>query len=263
LDEGSPQYFNILNELRGMTTYRHENTQTQYAVFNNGGGLVSYDDPRAICDKVGYANERGMHGFLIWEISGDMIDVGNGNMQTPLADAMNAKIRNPNYPCSNLKDPSWALADQTYRYAPAEPASVDWTDYVGPRLSSGGANDYDGAQVPAPGPTVPVYTTPQNTAYVQVPPPIPTVPEYNSPQNMVFNSAPAENNFGNSRPGGSHGCPRGHTGYAAAEGCTKYMYCRSGNIVGALMPCVPGTLFDVEVSGCVYASNLRNGCSSR
>ena len=71
LDEGSPQYFNIVNELKGvegyadsgMTTYRHEKTQTQFAVFNGGNrGLVSYDDPRAICDKVEYANERGMHG---------------------------------------------------------------------------------------------------------------------------------------------------------------------------------------------------------
>ena len=71
LDEGSPQYFNIVNELKGvegyadsgMTTYRHAKTQTQFAVFNGGNrGLVSYDDPRAICDKVEYANERGMHG---------------------------------------------------------------------------------------------------------------------------------------------------------------------------------------------------------
>ena len=63
LDEGSPQYFNIVKELNRMTTYRHERTQTQYAVFNDrDGGIVSYDDPRAICDKVGYANDRGMHG---------------------------------------------------------------------------------------------------------------------------------------------------------------------------------------------------------
>ena len=62
LDEGSPQYFNIVNELGRMTTYRHEKTQTQFAVFNQGGGLVSYDDPQAICDKVEYANARGMHG---------------------------------------------------------------------------------------------------------------------------------------------------------------------------------------------------------
>ena len=63
LDEGSPQYFNIVNELGRMTTYRHEATQTQYAVFNDGEkGLVSYDDARAICDKVHYANERGLNG---------------------------------------------------------------------------------------------------------------------------------------------------------------------------------------------------------
>ena len=63
LDEGSPQYFNIVDQLRGMTTYRHQKTETQYAVFDRGNrGLVSYDDPRAICDKVAYANERGMAG---------------------------------------------------------------------------------------------------------------------------------------------------------------------------------------------------------
>ncbi|KAL7525029.1 hypothetical protein ACHAXR_000829, partial [Thalassiosira sp. AJA248-18] len=88
LDEGSPQYFNIVNALPAMTTYRHEKTQTQYAVINGGArGLVSYDDARAICDKVHYANQRGLHGFLIWEISGDMIDKGNGQMETPLIDA--------------------------------------------------------------------------------------------------------------------------------------------------------------------------------
>ena len=63
LDEVSPQYFNIVKELKRMTTYRHETTQTQYAVFNDGDrGMVSYDDARSICDKVEYANDRGLHG---------------------------------------------------------------------------------------------------------------------------------------------------------------------------------------------------------
>lgn len=53
---------NIVNALGKMTTYRHEKTQTQYAVFNEGGGLVSYDDARAICDKVQYAIQRGLRG---------------------------------------------------------------------------------------------------------------------------------------------------------------------------------------------------------
>ena len=63
LDEGSPQYFNIVNQLSRMKTYRHQKTQTQFAVFNDGSrGVVSYDDAKAICDKVHYANQRGMHG---------------------------------------------------------------------------------------------------------------------------------------------------------------------------------------------------------
>merc|ERR1712127_618641 len=112
----------------GMTTYRHEKTQTQFAVFNNGGGLVSYDDPRAICDKVAYANQRGMHGFLIWEISGDMIESG-GVIQTPLIDAVNDKIENPNFDCSKLRDP---VDNLNYQLAPDEPDTVDWENYVIP-----------------------------------------------------------------------------------------------------------------------------------
>ena len=74
-----------------------------------------------------------------------MIDRGDGTMSTPLADAMNHKISNPNYPCSNLHDPTWALKDTYYRYAPDEPDSVDMTNYV-PPSSSGSANDFNGAQ---------------------------------------------------------------------------------------------------------------------
>lgn len=70
LDEGSPQYFNIVKELSRMTTYRHETTQTQYAVFNDGDrGMVSYDDARSICDKVEYANDRGLHGCKSFHVS--------------------------------------------------------------------------------------------------------------------------------------------------------------------------------------------------
>lgn len=75
VDEGSPQYYNIVAKLKDMTTYRHEKTRTQYAVFDEeeGGGVVSYDDARAICDKVEYANERGMNGcksaLLVFSIS--------------------------------------------------------------------------------------------------------------------------------------------------------------------------------------------------
>jgi chitinase len=260
LDEGSPQYFNIVNELKRMTTYRHANTQTQYAAFDDGG-MVSYDDPRAICDKVHYANQRGMHGFLIWEISGDMIQRGN-QVLTPLIDATNAKIADPEYDCSLLRDPLWAMRDTSYRMAPPEPESVDWNLYQGP-VSTGSDNDFSGAQESRPAPS-------------------PTGNEYNSPNNGVY--SPTNSNAGGNS-GGSPGnsgsapsptpgvkdaptwsdldegddCPPDYDGYFPTPECSGYVYCQGGAVVGASQPCVPGTKFDLAITACAYESNVQCG----
>jgi chitinase len=37
-------------------------------------GFLSYDDERAICDKAEYAINENLNGFIIWEISGDVMD---------------------------------------------------------------------------------------------------------------------------------------------------------------------------------------------
>ena len=47
------------------------------------------------------------------ESPGDMLENGD----TPLIDATNDKINNPNLDCSTLCDPLWALSDNVYRYA--------------------------------------------------------------------------------------------------------------------------------------------------
>jgi chitinase len=281
LDEGSPQYFNIVKALGRMTTYRHEKTQTQYAVFDDTGGLVSYDDARAICDKVHYANQRGMHGceslfcfvdcdikslasdntihfnaistVLVWEISGDMLDNG----ETPLIDATNAKIDNPNLDCSKLRDPLWALKDATYHYAPPEPETVDWSGYSAMNLAAPmGYSNGDAVPKPAPQPTSPTPPTTNNS------------PTLNSntigiPANDPSPNANANDNANanaNANPSPSEDCPPDHTGYWASSDCTQYMYCQAGAVVGALMPCVPGTLFDVTTATCAFASNVP-GCS--
>ena len=69
-----------------------------------------------------------------------MIDNGDGTMSTPLIDATNAKIQNPNFDCSQLRDPTWALSNDdrsNYKYAPDEPATVDWSNYVPPLAGAG------------------------------------------------------------------------------------------------------------------------------
>jgi len=221
LDEGSPQYFNIVNELHRMDTYRHEKTATQYAVFlDSDGGFTSYDDPRAICDKVEYALERGMHGFLVWEISGDMLDSG----ETPLIDATNDKLQNPALDCSTLRDPIWALSRPDYLIAPPEP------DFV----------DRSGAPPPSPSE------------------PSPSEPSFRSPANPA--PTPSSPSSEETAPKPSNDCPADFTGYWATADCTQYMYCNAGMVEGTPLPCVPGTLFDITIGVCTWSANVV-GCS--
>lgn len=184
---------------------------------------------------------------LIWEISGDMIDTGNGVVATPLIDATNAKIRNPAFPCAQLRDPRWALADQSYRYAPAEPATADWSNYRGPSATGGSANDFNGAgagaSIPAPGAAAAsYYGTPSNAVYR---PPA----AYGAPAVGIGGGGPADGRGG--------GCPSGHTGYVPVAGCTSYVNCLGGRTVGVAQPCSPGTLFSMDVGGCTWAANVQ------
>jgi chitinase len=94
LDEGTPQFYNIVKELPTMTTVRDERTMTQYAYSEKG--MVSYDDERAICDKTEYAMDNNLNGYIIWELSGDLME----DLSTPLLDAANAKLRDPSLNCA-------------------------------------------------------------------------------------------------------------------------------------------------------------------
>jgi hypothetical protein len=179
------------------------------------------------------------------------------NGETPLIDATNAKIDNPNLDCSKLRDPLWALKDDAYHYAPPEPETVDWSGYSAMNLAAPmGYSNGDAVPKPAPHPTSPTPPTTNNS------------PTLNSntigiPANDPSPNANANDNANanaNANPSPSEDCPPDHTGYWASSDCTQYMYCQAGAVVGALMPCVPGTLFDVTTATCAFASNVP-GCS--
>ena len=87
-DEGQPQYYNILDKLTNMTSLRDDVTKTQFAYFEDGSGVVSFDDSQSICDKVEYALGEELHGYIIWELSGDLTE----DFRTPLLDAVNFKL---------------------------------------------------------------------------------------------------------------------------------------------------------------------------
>merc|ERR1712085_8835 len=95
IDEGVPQYYNIMAKINGWTNVRDEQTMTQYMYGQTG--MVSYDDERAICDKTEYAQDHDLNGYIIWEISGDLMP----DLSTPLLDAANAKLLDPTMDCAS------------------------------------------------------------------------------------------------------------------------------------------------------------------
>lgn len=118
-DDGTPQFFNLYSKLPYMIQMRDNKSKTQYAYISHqeqqampGGGantvdgmtqvmpegLVSFDDERAICDKVHYAQEKNLGGFIIWELSGDVME----DLRTPLLDITNKKLGNPSLECCML-----------------------------------------------------------------------------------------------------------------------------------------------------------------
>jgi hypothetical protein len=58
-------------------------------------GFVSYDDERAICDTTEYVIDRNLNGYIIWEISGNLMP----DLSTPLLDATNNKLNKSSVRC--------------------------------------------------------------------------------------------------------------------------------------------------------------------
>lgn len=67
---------------------------TDWAYFASGGS-VSFDSENAICAKTQYAIDNDLAGFIIWELSGDLLS----DLSTPLLDITNKKLADPSYSC--------------------------------------------------------------------------------------------------------------------------------------------------------------------
>jgi len=96
IDEGSPQYFNIMDQISSMSIQWDDESETPYAFFTEGG-LISYDDERSICLKTEYTNSNDLNGFIIWELSGDVME----DLSTPLLDMLNRKLSEPDTNCAD------------------------------------------------------------------------------------------------------------------------------------------------------------------
>jgi len=265
-DEGSPQYFNIVNKLPDLVSIRHELTKTQYAynpkVVDNReiGGMVSYDDEEAICDKTGYALEHELNGFIVWEMSGDLMD----DYTTPLIDAVHAKLRDPALDCKAFK--------------------YDVNTFSGFATPFGNEVIASFARPGVPGADGPEGSTP-------------TCPSAWFWGILQFNECKSYFSCTNGKPEMStltH-CPDGElfdemsgtckeasqitcsesvtagmasiqeqydpdcstsAGWKAGPDCMSYFRCHGGELVSSIIECSPGTLYDITLSSCRDASQI-------
>jgi len=121
-DQGQPQYYNILEKLPDMISLRDDVTKTQYAYFEKGG-IVSFDDSQAICDKVEYAREKQLNGYIIWELSGDLTE----DLLTPLLDVVNYKLEHGDgFACEQFRMETGNGAAAVQANAEPNPWYSDW-----------------------------------------------------------------------------------------------------------------------------------------
>jgi chitinase len=73
---------------RGWTRRFDKKCRVPYLVKNGGRGIITYDDPGSIREKVRFARENRLAGVFMWEVSQDY-DKG----RTPLLDAMREEFR--------------------------------------------------------------------------------------------------------------------------------------------------------------------------
>lgn len=95
-DEGSPQYYNVLNNMSLFNQNWDALAQVPYLTGNGSlQSVVSYDNPSSIALKAQYAVDNNARGVIIWEITGDYIETAPNSgiiAGTPLADTLNAVL---------------------------------------------------------------------------------------------------------------------------------------------------------------------------
>jgi chitinase len=150
MDDGTPEYYNIQQTLSSMTSVRDETTKTQYAYFSSGG-LVSFDDEQAVCDKTEYVVSNNLHGFIIWELSGDVMD----DRSTPLLDTMNKKLADPSMSCGTGTPLAPTVPDVPTTKAPTPPSSAPIVPSTSqtPSPAPTGSSAPAAATQPTPAPT--------------------------------------------------------------------------------------------------------------
>lgn len=96
VDEGSPQYYNVLDKMNLFDQHWDADAKVPYLTgAGNLNTFLSYDDEESIGLKGQYIVDHGLAGAIIWEITGDYLETFPGSgviSNTPLADTLNLAL---------------------------------------------------------------------------------------------------------------------------------------------------------------------------
>ena len=96
IDEGSPQYYNILDKMNLFDENWDDNAKVPYLTgAGNLNTFLSYDNEKSIGLKGQYIVDKNLAGAIIWEITGDYLETSPGSgiiSGTPLIDTLNLAL---------------------------------------------------------------------------------------------------------------------------------------------------------------------------
>jgi chitinase len=82
-------YYDIRTNMEKFTRHWDDQAKVPYLISSDWNVLVSYDDPESIRAKAEYVVANGIHGLIIWEITGDYLP----DRTTPLLDAIDSTFQ--------------------------------------------------------------------------------------------------------------------------------------------------------------------------
>lgn len=137
LDEGTPLYYNVLQNLSLFNENWDHIAKVPYLTGKNGlNTFVSYDNLQSIELKAQFIVEKQLRGAIIWEITGDYIETfpGSGQiMGTPLVSKLNDVFCN--YVPENLSVNSIeSLVGVVYPNPATKSLTVEGESYVGSEI---------------------------------------------------------------------------------------------------------------------------------
>lgn len=102
VDEGMPQYFNIVYQMNKFEKHWDSTAQVPYLIGKDINTFVTYDDVESIRLKAQYVVDKNAAGVIIWDVTGDYMEkkAGTGRLSgTPLVDVLNEILQ----PCEKKR----------------------------------------------------------------------------------------------------------------------------------------------------------------